>query len=75
VAQLNLYVPDDVAARLKQEARKAHLPLSRYLRSRLSTSADPGWPAGYFETACGFLQEEFPEPADRLPEAIELRES
>lgn len=75
MAQLNLYVPDDVAAQLKQEARKAHLPLSRYLLSRLSTSADTGWPDGYFETACGFLHEEFPEPADRLPEAIELRES
>ena len=31
VAQLNLYVSDDLADRLKREARKAHLPLSRYV--------------------------------------------
>jgi len=74
MAQLNLYVPDDLAARLKQEARKARLPLSRYVVSRLSPGADPGWPAGYFETACGFLREEFPEPADGPPEAFESHE-
>jgi hypothetical protein len=74
MAQLNLYVSDDLAERLRREARKAHLPLSRYVLSLLSTAAGAGWPAGYFETASGFPREDFPEPEDRFPEEIEARE-
>ena len=69
-----MYVPDDLAERLKREAHEAHLPLSRYVVSRLSDAHAAGWPAGYFETVCGFLREEFPEPEDRLPEAVEMGE-
>jgi hypothetical protein len=74
MAQLNLYVPDDLRERLKREARKAHLPLSRYVLSLLSSTSEAGWPTGYFETACGFLREDFPEPVDEFPEAVEVRE-
>ena len=74
VAQLNLYVSDDLAERLKQEARKARLPLSRYVLTLLSTTPDGGWPEGYFETVCGFLREDFAEPEDRLPKPVEVRE-
>jgi hypothetical protein len=74
VAQLNLYVPEDLAERLKREARKARLPLSRYALSLLSTSRESDWPTGYFETACGFLREDFPEPEDQVPEAVEVPE-
>ena len=74
MAQLNLYVPDDLAERLKRDAREAHLPLSRYVLSLLATAPEAGWPAGYFETACGFLREDFPEPEDRHPEAVDVRE-
>jgi hypothetical protein len=74
MAQLNLYVPDDLGERLRREARKAHLPLSRYVLSLLSTTVEAGWPAGYFETACGFLREDFPEPEDQFPEVVEARE-
>lgn len=74
MAQLNLYVSDELAERLKQEARKAHLPLSRYVISLLSTTSESGWPANYFETACGFLHEDFPEPQDQLPESVEADE-
>ena len=75
MAQLNLYVPDDLASRLKRDAKRAGLPLSRYVLSLLSTHREPGWPAGYFEKVCGFLREDFPEPEDRLPEPVEMPES
>jgi len=74
MAQLNLYVSGDMADRLKREARKAHLPLSRYVLSLLSKTPEAGWPTGYFTTACGFLREDFPEPEDRFPEAVEIFE-
>ena len=71
MAQLNIYVPDEKAARLRMEAAKAGLPLSRYVITLLDRKGgtDP-WPNGYFETACGFLRDEFPEPADLAPEAV-----
>ncbi|HLK63197.1 MAG TPA: hypothetical protein VKU19_07140 [Bryobacteraceae bacterium] len=70
--QLNLYVSDDLASRLKRDARRAGLPLSRYVASLLAAPAEDVWPESYFEEVCGFLQEELPEPEDRLPETIEL---
>jgi len=71
VAQLNLYVPDDLADQLKRAARRAGLPLSRYIRSLLETGTEEKWPAGFFERTCGFLRGAFPEPEDRLPEPVE----
>lgn len=72
MAHLNLYLPDDVAAVLKQEANAARVPLSRYVLSLLAARG-PGarWPQGYFEQVCGFLSEEMAEPEDALPEPIE----
>jgi hypothetical protein len=62
-----------LAERLKREARTARLPLSRYVLSLLSTASGSGWPAAHFETACGFLREDFPEPEDRLAEELEAQ--
>lgn len=72
MAHLNLYIPDDIAEALKQEANSARVPLSRYVLSLL-TARRPGagWPPGYFERACGFLSDEMEEPADALPEPVE----
>ncbi|HLH20838.1 MAG TPA: hypothetical protein VKX45_26670 [Bryobacteraceae bacterium] len=77
MAQLNLYVPEDLAARLKREAQRAKVPLSRYVVSLLAahTGAGPDWPKGYFENLCGFLSEDFPEPDDRMPEPVETIET
>jgi len=75
VAQLNVYVSDDLATRLKREARRAGLPLSRYVLTLLDTRRGSGWPAGYFEKKCGFLEEDIPEPKDELPEPVELSET
>lgn len=73
MAQLNVYVPEDLAERLKREARRARLPLSRYVLNVLAVHTGTGesWPQGYFEERCGFLKEDFPEPEDRLPEPVE----
>jgi hypothetical protein len=71
--QLNLYVSDELAERLKREARKANLPLSRYVASLLSAGAADGWPADYFQAVCGFLKEDLPEPEDLVPEAVDIR--
>jgi hypothetical protein len=75
VPQLNLYVPEDLASRLKREARRAGLPLSRYVVSLLSAGGKSAWPRGYFEKTCGFLREDFPEPDDQLPEPVEIPET
>ena len=74
MAQLNLYVSDDLAERLKREERKARLPLSRYVLSLLSTTLESDWPGGYFKTARGFLRGDPPEPENGFPEAVEGRE-
>lgn len=74
MAQLNLHIPENLAARLKRDARRAGIPLSRYVVSLLAAHAEagPGWPKGYFENVCGFLREDYPEPDDRLPEPVDL---
>jgi hypothetical protein len=75
VAQLNIYVPDGLAERLKRDAQRAGIPLSRYVLSLISSPMAEGWPTGYFDKACGFLREDFPEPEDRLPESVDLAEN
>jgi post-segregation antitoxin (ccd killing protein) len=46
MAQLNLYVPDELASRLKAEARNANLPLSRYVVNQLTKDKADAWPEG-----------------------------
>lgn len=53
MAQLNIYVPDELAARLKAEAQEANLPLSRYVVNQLTKDKADAWPEGYFEKICG----------------------
>ena len=70
MAQMNLYVPDEVATKLKQEADRSGMSLSKYVLYLLSEKRPEGWPEGYFDRACGFLEWEFEEPADSLPEPV-----
>ena len=75
MAQLNLYVTNELAEDLKQQARQAGLPLSRYVVRLLAPARQTGWPAGFIEERCGFLVgEDFPEPADPAPEPVESLE-
>jgi hypothetical protein len=48
VAHLNIYLPDDVAASLKQEANAAGVPLSRFMLSLLPGGASRDeWPPDF----------------------------
>ena len=72
MAQLNLYVPNDLASTLKTEANAARIPLSRYVLSLLSDrESESKWPPNYFDRTCGFLTEDIAEPTDPLPEPLE----
>ena len=72
MAHLNLYLPDDVANRLKHEATSANLPLSRYVVNLLTGAGGrAAWPEGYFKNVCGFLNEEMEEPLDLPPNPVE----
>lgn len=72
MAQLNVYIPDEQALRLRKEAKEAGLPLSRYVVRLLDH--EPGgadaWPPDYFTSVCGFLIDDFVEPADLPPEPV-----
>ena len=74
MARLSIYVPDQLAGKLKTAAREQGVPLSRYIASQLTAAHADDWPAGYFENACGFLKGDFPaidalpaEPVAELP--------
>lgn len=54
--QLHLYLPDDVAERLKAKARARRLPLSRYLAEVVARDVSPDWPPGFFEDVLGAWQ-------------------
>ncbi|MEZ5402611.1 MAG: hypothetical protein R2729_23245 [Bryobacteraceae bacterium] len=72
MAQVNMYVGDDLAGRLRAEAEQAGMPLSRYIVELISKNdRSATWPEGYFEQACGFLTEDFPEIPDLPPDEVE----
>ena len=51
MSQLLFYVPDEVEAQIRIRAKKANLPLSKYLADLIKreTDAQNQWPAGYFD--------------------------
>lgn len=55
LSQLHFYVPDDEEKRLRELARRAGLPLSRFLADlvRREARAARDWPEGYFEEVFG----------------------
>jgi hypothetical protein len=71
VAQLNLYVPDELAKRLRREAKRAGLPLSRYVLSILQLDREASH-RYFLDSVCGFLTEDIEEPEDAPPEPAEL---
>jgi len=67
MAQLHFYVPDEIEAQIRNKAKQAQLPLSRYLANLVKQEAgQPSqWPAGYFEQVFGGWQG---EPLQRPPQ-------
>ncbi len=54
MAQLHLYVPDELADRLKEKADTIGLSLSKYLAAVVTRDVEPDeWPEGYFEKVLG----------------------
>lgn len=71
MAQLTIYVPDDVAQRLKREAHRAGKSLSQYLVD-LATKPSRGdrWPRD-FADLYGSCAGELPDIEDAPPEPLE----
>jgi len=70
--QLHLYVPDEVAARLRERAEARGQSLSRYLAELLTEKLTDDWPEGYFERVVGSWQG---DPLERPPQGeFELRD-
>jgi hypothetical protein len=71
VAQLNLYVPDDIARKLRLAAKKAKKSLSAYVLERVveGKAAPRGWPKEFLELE-GSWEGRFHEPEDPPPSEI-----
>lgn len=65
--QLHLYVPEEVAVRLRERAKARGLSLSRYLAEVVVKDVTAGWPEGYFESVVGSWRGEIPEIDDPPP--------
>ena len=68
MAQLNIYVPDEVAVNLRRLADREGVSLSKYATSLLTRDQPSQWPPEFFAETCGFLTEDFPEIEDPAPE-------
>lgn len=56
--QLHLYVPQELADRIQQEANAAHKSVSSYLAEIVKREMTPAWPDGYFDEVVGGWQGE-----------------
>lgn len=68
MSQLHFYVPDEVEQKLREQAKQAGQPLSRYvaklIQRQLADNSD--WPPGYFEKVYGSWEGD--EPLRRSPQ-------
>ena len=53
MAQMHFYVPDDFAKLIRQRARQANMPVSRYLVQLIRNELGNGWPDHYFDEIYG----------------------
>lgn len=51
--QLHLYVPEEMAATVKQQAEARGMSVSKYLAELVQRDLGRGWPPGYFEQVVG----------------------
>ncbi len=63
--QLHLYVPEEVASKVKQRAESQGKPVSRYLAELVCRDVGSGWPEGFFEEVVGGWRG---EPLGRPPQ-------
>lgn len=65
--QLNLYVNEDLAERVRRAAEQADMSVSRYLAELIRREVETDWPAGFFESVAGGWQG---EPLVRAPQGV-----
>ncbi len=65
--QLNLYVNDELAERIRHKADAADMSVSRYLAELIRREVSAGWPDGFFEEVIGGWQG---EPLERAPQGV-----
>ena len=53
MGQLHLYLPEEIANRVKERARAKGLSVSRYLARIVVREMGARWPDGYFEEVVG----------------------
>ena len=56
--QLHFYVPENIADRIRQEAKTAGLSVSQYLAQVVKRELHPQWPSAFFEEVVGGWQGE-----------------
>lgn len=63
LAQLHLYVPDDVAELLRERARRKGVSLSCFLAALAKREVENRWPEGFFDEVIGNWEGELTRPA------------
>lgn len=53
MSQLHLYLPDEIAERIRQQSAAAGLSVSAYLAQVVKAGIPESWPPEYFETVVG----------------------
>lgn len=67
--QLHLYVPEEIAAKVRERAKARNTTVSRYLAEVVKREVGGGWPEGYFERVSGKWEGDFPElPREEVEE-------
>ncbi len=62
MAQLHCYVPDEIADRFKQKAKKANLSTSKYLALLIKKETAGDWPDDFFDLAGSWQGEPIARP-------------
>lgn len=72
MAQVTLYIPDDLAAELRKRSRNSHRSLSSYVTELASGAVRAcAWPDG-FADLFGSWEGEFPALDDQPPDDVEF---
>jgi len=71
VAQITLYLADELALQIRAEAKKAKTSVSAYMAGLVTSKLSPrGWPPEFL-AVLGTWEGDFPEPDDPPPDEIE----
>ena len=70
MAQVTIYLPDELAKRVRNRAKRLKISMSAYLTELVARDGrPPRWPRG-FEALYGSWKGELPEPEDPPPEEL-----